>query len=147
MIFSDTNLNQTIRPGYSTSSKANAWSTNIDTMFIYCCVLDSKVVANTTASLLATLPNGNRCFLFNDKVTSPSTKMRYYPVAKRCFHTIQIDILTYFETPVAFGAHRCSNGTFDQFNPPAKYTLLLHRTEVRVTVRVVRVRSSKNVVI
>ena len=73
-----------------------------NTMFIYCNVLDSRVVGDATTSLLATLPNSNRRMLFGDMVTNRFAKIRYYPVAKRYFHTIRIDVHTDVSQPVGF---------------------------------------------
>ena len=71
-------------------------------LFICCDVLYSRVVGNTMASLLATLPNSNRCMSLGDVVTTTSVKTRYYPVAKCRFHTIRIDVRTDISQPVRF---------------------------------------------
>ena len=73
-----------------------------DTMFIYCDMLDSRVVGDTTALLLATVPNSNRCLSIGEVVTTRFVKIRYYPVAKRCFQTFRIDAHTDVGKPVGF---------------------------------------------
>ena len=71
-------------------------------MFIYCDALDTRVIGDISASLLATLPNSHRHLVFVDVVTTRLTKIRYYPVAKRGFHTIRIDIRTVVGEAVGF---------------------------------------------
>ena len=71
-------------------------------MFIYCDTLDTRVVGDTSASLLATLPNSHRHLAFGDVVTTSLSKIRYYPVAKRRCHTVRINIRTDIGEAVKF---------------------------------------------
>jgi hypothetical protein len=73
-----------------------------DTLFIYCDALAPRIVGDSNASLLITLPNANKRSLFGDVINNRITKIRYFPVAKRRFHTIRIDIKTDVATPVRF---------------------------------------------
>ena len=75
---------------------------SFDTLFIYCDTLAPRIVGDTNSSLLVTLPNGGKRVLFGDTVTTRFTKIRYYPVAKRRFHTIRIDVRTNVGIPVKF---------------------------------------------
>jgi hypothetical protein len=72
-----------------------------DTLFIYCDTLTPRIVGDTNTALLVTLPNGSKR-TFGDTVNSRFSKIRYFPVAKRRFHTIRIDIRTDIGTPVKF---------------------------------------------
>ena len=51
-------------------------------MFIYCDMPDSRVVGDTTASLLVSVLNSNRHLAFGDVVMIRFTKINYYLVAK-----------------------------------------------------------------
>ena len=73
-----------------------------DTLFIYCDALAPRIVGDSNSSLLITLPNGSKRALFGDTVNTRFTKIRYYPVAKRRFHTIRIDIRTDVGAPAKF---------------------------------------------
>jgi hypothetical protein len=75
---------------------------SFDTLFIYCDMLTPRIVGDTNTSLLVTLPNESKHSAFGDTVTTRFTKIRYYPVAKRRFHTIRIDILTDVGVPAKF---------------------------------------------
>ena len=48
-----------------------------DTIFIYCDMLDSRVVGDTTVSLLASVPNSNRRLSFGEVVTTRFPKIKY----------------------------------------------------------------------
>jgi hypothetical protein len=72
------------------------------TLFFYCDVLAPRIVGDSNASLLISLPNVNKRSLFGDVVNNRIVKIRYYPVAKRRFHTIRIDVRTDVATPVRF---------------------------------------------
>ena len=65
-----------------------------DTLFIYCDALTPRIVGDSNSSLLITLPNGGKRVMFGDIVNNRITKIRYYPVSKRRFHSIRIDIRT-----------------------------------------------------
>jgi hypothetical protein len=75
---------------------------SFDTLFIYCDMLAPRIVGDTNTSLLVTLPNESKHSSFGDTVTTRFTKIRYYPVAKRRFHTIRIDVLTDVGVPAKF---------------------------------------------
>ena len=71
-------------------------------MFIYCDALDTRVVGDTSTSLLVTLLNNHRHLAFVDVVTTMLAKIRYYPEAKRRFLTTIIDICTDVGEAVGF---------------------------------------------
>ena len=73
-----------------------------DTLFIYCDALAPRIVGDSNTSLLITLPNGGKRVQFGDTVNTRFTKIRYYTVAKRRFHTIRIDVRTDVGTPAKF---------------------------------------------
>ena len=73
-----------------------------DTLFIYCDALAPRIVGDSNSSLLISLPNVNKRSLFGDVVNNRIVKIRYFPVAKRRFHTIRIDVRTDVATPVRF---------------------------------------------
>ena len=73
-----------------------------DTLFIYCDMLAPRIVGDTNTSLLVTLPNGNKHLLFGDSISTRFTKIRHYPVAKRHFDTIPIDVRNDVGEPVNF---------------------------------------------
>ena len=75
---------------------------SFNTLFIYCDTLAPRIVGDTNSSLLVTLPNGGKRVLFGDTVTTRFTKIMYYPVAKRRFHTIRIDVRTDVCAPAKF---------------------------------------------
>ena len=65
-------------------------------------MLAPRIIGDTNTSLLVTLPNESKQSSFGDTVTTRFTKIRYYPVAKRRFHTIRIDVLTDVGVPARF---------------------------------------------
>ena len=73
-----------------------------DMLFIYCDMLAPRIFSDTNTSLLVTLPNGKKPLLFCDTVTTRFTKIRNYPIAKRRFYTIRIDIRNNVGEPVDF---------------------------------------------
>ena len=73
-----------------------------DTVFIYCDVIEPRVVGDTTATLLVYLVNASKCFSFGDTVSTRFPKIRYYPVSKHRFYTIRIDIRTDISTAIKF---------------------------------------------
>jgi hypothetical protein len=75
---------------------------SFDTLFIYCDALAPRIVGDSNSSLLITLPNGSKRALFGDTVNTRFIKIRYYPVAKRRFHTIRIDVRTDVGEPAKF---------------------------------------------
>ena len=75
---------------------------SFDALFIYCDTLAPRIVGDTNSSLLVTLTNGGKRIMFGETVTNRFSKIRYYPVAKRRFHTIRIDIRTNLGVPVKF---------------------------------------------
>ena len=72
---------------------------SFDTLFIYCDALAPRIVGDANSSLLITLPNGSKRSVFGDTVNTRFIKIRYYPVAKRRFHTIRIDVQTDVGSP------------------------------------------------
>ena len=75
---------------------------SFDTLFIYCDTLAPRIVGDTNSSLLVTLSNSGKRVMFGETVTTRFSKIRYYPVAKRRFHTIRIDVRTNVGIPVKF---------------------------------------------
>ena len=65
-----------------------------DIIIIYCNILEPRIFGDTSTSLLVTLENSSKHFLFGETVTTRFSKIRYYPVAKGQFYTIRIDIRT-----------------------------------------------------
>ena len=67
---------------------------DFDNIFIYCVILEPRIVGDTNTSLLVTLENPTNLYSFSETVTTRLSKIRYYPIAKRQFHTIRIDFST-----------------------------------------------------